>query len=73
MSVLMGVEKILLENLEKATYRRVFMENQTVQVRVERYEELIKKEALLDKLMEGKSISVYLFENVDIKEGDLNA
>lgn len=49
------------------------MENQTVQVRVERYEELIKKEALLDKLMEGKSISVYLFENVDIKEGELNA
>lgn len=73
MSLLMGPEKTLLENLERATYRRVFMENQTVQVRVERYEELIKKEALLDKLMEGKSISVYLFENVDIKEGELNA
>ena len=73
MSLLMGLEKTLLENLERATYRRVFMENQTVQVRVERYEELIKKEALLDKLMEGKSISVYLFENVDIKEGELNA
>lgn len=44
------------------------MENQTVEVSLDRYEELIKKEALLDKLMEGKDISVYLFEKVEVRE-----
>ena len=41
-----------------------------VAVPVERYDELIKKEALLDKLMENKEVSIYLYQPV--KEG-LNA
>lgn len=43
------------------------MENQTVEISLERYEELIKKEALLDKLMEGKDVSVYLYEKMEVK------
>lgn len=41
------------------------MEKQAINVSLDRYEELIKKEALLDKLMENKSVSVYLYENVE--------
>ena len=41
------------------------MENQTVQISLERFEELIKKEALLDKLMEDKEVSVYLYQKVE--------
>lgn len=49
------------------------MEKQTIQVSVERYEELIKKEALLDKLMEDKSVSVYLYNDMPEKGGVTNA
>lgn len=36
-----------------------------VAIDLERYNELIKKEALLDKLMENKSINVYLYQKVE--------
>ena len=45
------------------------MEKQTVNMPLERYEELVKKEALLDKLMEGKDVNVYLYHKVDENEG----
>lgn len=45
------------------------MEKQTVNIPLERYEELVKKEALLDKLMEGKDINVYLYQKVEETEG----
>jgi len=35
------------------------MDKQTVNITLERYEELMKKEILFDKIMEGKDISVY--------------
>lgn len=38
---------------------------QTVTIDLERFEELIKKEALLDKLMEGKDVSIYLYQKVE--------
>lgn len=41
------------------------MDNQGVKITLERYDELIKKEALLDKLMEGKNISIYLYQRVE--------
>ena len=41
------------------------MENPKIAISLERYDELIKKEALLDKLMEGKDISVYLYQKVE--------
>lgn len=44
------------------------MENQTVEISVERFEELAKKEYLLDKLMDGKNVSIYLFNEIEEKE-----
>lgn len=41
------------------------MAKQEVTISLERYEELIKKEALLDKLMEDKGISIYLYQKVE--------
>lgn len=41
------------------------IQDTAVAISLERYNELIKKEALLDKLMENKSISVYLFQKVE--------
>ena len=38
------------------------MAEQTVEITLERYEELIKKEAIFDKLMEGKDINIYPYE-----------
>lgn len=45
------------------------MDKQTVNIPLERYEELVKKEALLDKLMEGKGVNVYLYQRIEEKEG----
>ena len=45
--------------------------DEAVAISLERYDELIKKEALLDKLMEGKDISIYLYQKVE--EGLNNA
>jgi len=45
--------------------------DEAVAIPLERYDELIKKEALLDKLMEGKGVSVYLYQKVE--EGLNNA
>ena len=39
--------------------------DEAVAITLERYDELIKKEALLDKLMEGKDVNVYLFQKVE--------
>lgn len=39
--------------------------DEAVAISLERYEELIKKEALLDKLMEGKDVSIYLYKIVE--------
>lgn len=51
--------------------------DEAVAITLERYDELIKKEALLDKLMEGKDVSIYLFQKVeeelkDVKPSDNN-
>lgn len=48
------------------------MKNQVIKIRLERYEELVKKEALLDKLLEDKKISIYLYEEL-VKKGVKNA
>lgn len=45
------------------------MDKQTVNVSLERYEELIKKEALLDKLMEGKGVNVYMYQKIEEVKG----
>lgn len=37
---------------------------QTIKIDLERYDELIKKEVLFDKLMEGKDLSIYPYEKV---------
>lgn len=39
--------------------------DEAVAIPLERYDELIKKEALLDKLMEGKDVNIYLFQKVE--------
>lgn len=51
--------------------------DEAVAISLERYDELIKKEALLDKLMEGKDVNIYLFQKVeeelkDVKPSDNN-
>lgn len=38
---------------------------ETVTISLERFEELIRKEALLDKIMEDKDISIYLYQRVE--------
>lgn len=41
------------------------IKDEAVAISMERYDELIKKEAFFDKLMEGKGINIYLYaENV---------
>lgn len=45
--------------------------DEAVAISLERYDEFIKKEALLDKLMEGKDINIYLYQKVE--EGLNNA
>ena len=40
-------------------------EDEAIAISLERYEELVKKEALLDKLMEGKDVNVYLYQKVE--------
>ena len=47
------------------TGEKTIIPDMAVAIPVERYNELIKKEALLDKLMEGKDISVYLYQRVE--------
>jgi hypothetical protein len=37
---------------------------ETVTIGLERYEELVKKEAYYDALMVGKKLSIYMFEEV---------
>lgn len=39
--------------------------DEAVAVSLERYDELIKKEAFLDKLMEGKGMNIYLYQKVE--------
>lgn len=39
--------------------------DKVVTIELSRYEELIKKEALLKKLMEGKGVNVYLYQKVE--------
>ena len=43
----------------------------SVQISLERYEELVKKEVIYDKIMEKRDVNLYLFEKVedDIKNG----
>lgn len=36
-----------------------------VQISLERYEELIKKETIYDKIMEKRDVNLYLFEKVE--------
>lgn len=46
------------------------MGENAIKIDLERYNELIRKETLLDKLMEGKDISVYLYHVVN-EEGEV--
>ena len=48
----------------------VVTEDTAVAISIERYNELIKKEALLDRLMVDKEVSVYLYQKVE--EGSVN-
>lgn len=41
------------------------MEKQTVNITLERYEVLIKKEVLFDELMKDKDINVYPYQRLD--------
>lgn len=41
------------------------VEDKTVSVSIERYNELIKKEALYDKLMEDKRLSLYVYTDME--------
>lgn len=45
------------------------MNEQKVEITLERYEELVKKEAIYDKLMESKRISLYVYTEVEAQEG----
>lgn len=45
------------------------MENQTITISLERYEELILKEALYDKITDGKEVEVYLMSRKENKGG----
>lgn len=37
------------------------MDKLTIEISLERYDELVKKEGILDRLMEGKALSLYLY------------
>ena len=41
------------------------MEKQTITINLERYEELIKKEALYDEITKGKKTNIYLYHEVN--------
>lgn len=41
------------------------MGENTIKIDLERYNELIRKETILDKLMEDKDISIYLYQKVE--------
>ena len=43
------------------------MENQTITISLERYEELILKEALYDKITEDADVKVYLSARLEVK------
>lgn len=43
--------------------------DEAVAISLERYDELIRKEAIFDKLMEGKDVNIYLYK---IPEEDFN-
>lgn len=60
----------MAENKNILTGATEIIPDKAVAVPVQRYDELVKKEALLDKIMEGKELSIYLYQPV--KE-ELNA
>ena len=39
--------------------------DEALSISLERYDELIRKETILDKLMEGKDINIYLYQKVE--------
>ena len=43
------------------------MENQTITISLERYNELIRKEAMYDKITEGKDVELYLMTRKESK------
>ena len=47
--------------------------DEAVAISLERYNELIRKEALFDKLTEGKDMNIYLYQIVEEKEELNNA
>ena len=44
--------------------------DEAVAISLERYDELIKKEALFDKLTEGKGINIYLYQIIEEEKED---
>ena len=44
--------------------------DEAVAISLERYDELIKKEALFDKLTEGKGINIYLYQIIEEEKDD---
>ena len=45
------------------------VKDEAVAVSIERYNELIKKEVLLDQLMENKEVHMYLMEAKEVQDG----
>lgn len=45
------------------------MGDNIIKIDLDRYNELIRKETILDKLMEGKDVSVYLYQIIN-EEGE---
>lgn len=58
----MAKSKDILGNVHTVT-------DETVTISIERYDELIIKEALLDKLMVDKDVNVYLCQRIEVAEG----
>lgn len=62
----MAKSKDILGNVHTVT-------DEAITISIERYDELIIKEALLDKIMVDKDVNVYLHYKVDEKEGEVKA
>lgn len=58
----MAKSKDILGNIHTVT-------DEAITISIERYDELIIKEALLDKLMVDKDVNVYLYQRIEVAEG----
>lgn len=58
----MAKSKDILGNIHTVT-------DEAITISIERYDELIIKEALLNKLMVDKDVNVYLYQRIEVAEG----